>query len=248
MRTRTSHLGAAAVMVALLLSGCGGDGTPGPAARPAQRAAQTTSPRPADNGIASKPAKQILAATEAALRSARSVRIEFSGKDQDGPMRMSMVLTSGKDAAGWIEQAGIRAYVRAVDGGVYLRGRGMWEKVGGADAAKLIGDRWVRAPSQAAGEVTPLTKDLSIVALADEMFADESVPVFLRKQRLTAAGTPVVRLRAADGYLDVAATGKPYPLRADGLETGERMVFSQYDRRVSIKAPRDAIDFDKLRA
>jgi hypothetical protein len=244
---RIRVLAAAVVLTALPLGGCGRDGPSGGGAGtsgPPPAAASTTV---ADNGLLARPAKEILAAAERALRSARSVQVEVDYKDKDGPIRMNMRFTKGKDAAGWIEQAGTRMNLVATGGKYYVRSRKLWEQQGNADLARLIGDRWVLLPSAVVGEVTPFNTDLTIGGLADMVFDSGSTPTFLRTSRSTAGGRPAVRLQAMDGSYYIAATGKPYPLLVDGAGDHQDMTFSRYDQDLVIRAPRGALDLEKLR-
>ncbi len=244
MRRTTYGLGAAAMTAALLLAGCGAGGAPERDTAGTSPATKTT--RVAVNGILAKPAKEIVSAAAAAFRSARSVRVNLTADDANGSTRMDLKLTRKKEAAGWIENEGVRIDIIAVAGGtVYMKSRKLWEQVGGAEAAKLIGDRWVRMPLGKAGELTPFIEDLTIRGLADNIFSPKDTPMFVRKSGATMGGRPAVRLQALDGSYYVAATGKPYPLLLDSKGKND-VGFSQYDQDFAIKAPPDALDFDKL--
>lgn len=247
MNKRSRALAAAVVLTVVSLGGCGGDGPAGSGAGtagPPPTAATTTL---ADNGILARPAKEIVVAADRALRSARSVQVELDYQDKDGLIRMSMRFTRRRDAAGWIEQAGTRINLVATGGKYYVRGRELWERQGNAELARLIGDRWVLMPSAAVGDLTPFNTDLTIGGLADMVFDPGSTPTFLRKSRSTAGGRPAVRLQAIDGSYYVAATGKPYPLLVDGPGDHQDIAFSRYDQDPVIRAPRGALDLEKLR-
>jgi hypothetical protein len=246
VRRTDRGLGAAVVTAVLLLAGCGADGTARPAATTASPPTTAAPAGPADNGLARRPAREILAAAERAFRSARSVRAKLDFKDRDGLFRMDLKLTSSRDAAGWMEKEGVRVDLIAARGKVYLRGRKLWEQQGNAEVARLIGDRWVRIPTAVVGELTPFTKDMTIAGLADMIF-DQETPRFTRKSRATVGGRPAVRLQALDGSFFIAATGKPYPLLLDGVGDNLDMAFSRYDQHLVISAPRGALDLERLR-
>jgi hypothetical protein len=244
---RICALAAAVVLTLLPLGGCGADG-------PARRGVATAGPpptaaptTPADNGISARPPREILAAARRALRSARSVQVELDVKDKQGPIRIKLGLTRNKDAAGWIEQAGIRVDLVATGGKVYLRSPRLWERQGSAELARLIGDRWVLVPSAVVGELTPFAKDLTIAGLADNVLDPGSTPRFVGKRRSTVGGRPSIRLQAVDGSYFIAATGKPYPLLVDGVGDHQEITFSRYDRVPAIGAPRGALDLERLR-
>jgi hypothetical protein len=228
------------------LGGCGGDGPAGSDAGTAGPPSTTAATTPA-NGLLARPAKEIVAAADRALRSARSVQVELDYKDKDGLIRMNLRLTRTKDAAGWIEQAGTRVDLVAAGGRYYIRSPKLWEQQGNPELARLIGDRWVLVPSAAVGELTPFTEDLTIGGLADMVFDPGSTPRFLRKSRSTVGGRPAVRLQAIDGSYFIAATGKPYPLLVDGVGDHQDIAFSRYDQDPVIRAPRGALDLEKLR-
>jgi hypothetical protein len=238
----------AGIVTVALLAGCGPD-------RPSRPGGGTASPttaarptRPPDNGIAAKPVKEILAATERAFRSARSVQVKVTFKDRAGVVKANLTLTHKQDlAAGWFEQQGARMSFRVAGGRSYFRGRRFWAKQGNAELAKLIGDRWVLVPRSVAGELTPLGDDFTIDGLADELFRSKDRPRFIRKGRATVGRLPAVRLWSVEGSYYVAATGKPYPLLLDHAGDNLDTAFSNYDRNVPILAPRGALDLEELR-
>jgi hypothetical protein len=246
MRKPTLSGCAATVIIALLLAGCGPDRTPGPGGGTATPTTGVTSTKPPDNGIAAKPVDEILAASERALRSARSVRVSVTFKDADGLLRGTFNLSRKRDMAGWIEQQGVRVDIVAVGGRFYLRSRKLWEQQGNAELAKLIGNRWVLVPRTAVGELMPFGNELTISGLANEIFRSKDTPRFIRKGRATVGRLPAVRLWAVDGSYYLAATGKPYPLLLDHAGDDQDLTFSHYDENPAIRAPRGALDLEKL--
>jgi hypothetical protein len=64
--------------------------------------------------------------------------------------------------------------------------------------------------------------------------------LFSGKSTASFAGRPSVRLRSAAGSCDVAASGKPYPLRLD-LQGGGQVELSDYDQPLVVKAPSGAL-------
>jgi hypothetical protein len=244
---RSCALAAAVVLIVLPLGGCRGDGPDGAGARTAGPSPTAAAPAtPADNGISTRPAGEIVAAASRALRSARSVQVELDYRDKDGPIRMRLRLTRDKQAAGWIEQAGIRVDLVASGGRFYLRSPRLWEQAN-PELARLIDDRWVLVPPVAVGELTPFAEDLTIAGLADMVFDPGSTPRFLAKRRSTVAGRHAVRLQAVDGSYFIAATGKPYPLLVDGVGDHQDIAFSRYDQVPPIRAPRGALNLEQLR-
>jgi dihydrofolate reductase len=170
MTRLTLGLCAATVTVALL-AGCGPDRPPRPGNGTDPPTTAVRSTRPPDNGIAARPAKEILAASERAFRSARSVQVKVAFKDRAGVVKANLTLTHKHGmAAGWFEQQGARVTFVVAGARFYFRGRRFWEKQGNAELAALIGDRWVLVPGSVAGELTPFGNDFTIDGLADELF------------------------------------------------------------------------------
>jgi hypothetical protein len=251
MRKRIGRLGAASVMVALLVAGCEAGNPAQPGGSPGSPAVTATTrarpAAPASNGIASKPINEIIGASQRAFRSARSVRVRATGKDQDGTWGINLKLNSKHEAAGWLEHSGIRVDLIVAGGRVYIRSPKLFEQQGGAELARLIGNRWVLVPRESVRELTPFGDELSIAALANDVFSTKTLPRFIRKSNARVGSVPAVRLSATDGSYYVAATGKPYPLLLDHAGDDEDMTFSEYDRSPTITAPRGALDVQKLR-
>lgn len=131
---------AATVLLVLLVSGCAGK----------KAATNQTRSKPADNGVAAKTADQILGAGRDALRGASSVRIV--GKMGQENETFEFDLRIGKAGAqGTMKVGGPSLELVRVNGRLYLRGRGFWERFGSQRLATLIGDRWVLASTGGSG-------------------------------------------------------------------------------------------------
>lgn len=244
-------LGSLAVGITLLLAGCGGSHSSAADGGAAKQSTKTPSasrqPAPPDNGISEKPTEEIIVASDAALRSARSVRIRLAGTDGGSKVRMDFKITRQRDVAGWFEQDGLRIDVILVDGQPYMRSRQLWEKEADAATARLIGDRWVKPPKGEAEKWLPATA-FSIKGFADMIFNRKDMPTFLAKSKTTLGNQSVIRLQAPDGSFYIAATSKPYPLRLDPEgEVGDNIVLSNYDQDFNIKVPADALDFSAVK-
>jgi hypothetical protein len=104
-----------------------------------------------------------------------------------------------------------------------------------------FGDHWVLFESSKGRKFTAFAKYLTIPGFANGFLGLLRAPgAFDAKSTATVAGVPVVRLRSSLGTCDVAATGRPYPLRVDLADQG-RIELSEYDRQVAIKAPPGAL-------
>jgi hypothetical protein len=231
---------AAALTTALLLAACGGDH---PARGTAASTTTSSNATATSAGLATRPPDEIARAAYDAYRSARSVHARVqarqgAGADAPGPMDLTLTRDG---AQGWIAQpGGVRMNVISTGGSIYVRGREFWARQGGADLARRFDDRWVLFASAGSPQAAPFAKYLTIDGFA-QFLALLRTP-FDAGGRSTAsvAGVPVVRLRSSLGTCDVAATGKPYPLRVDLGDQG-RIELSGYDRQVAIQAPPGAL-------
>jgi hypothetical protein len=229
----------AALLAGALLAGCGGGGEPDVSVVP-----QQSSSFAVGNGIGTKPPLEILQAAEAAFRSARSVRVRNS--DGGGTARVISDAVMTKDATrGWMLENGTKVQFIRVGNATYLRSRTYWTKQDPL-LGKVIGDRWAKlsaeeAPARSGAQYT-------LGEFADKLLAPLAgppAPTFKGKTMVTVEGHPAVRVSWFDGADDVAATGKPFPLRLDlGGEVGD-FEFSEHDRAVTITAPRGAVDLGK---
>ena len=195
----------AAALGAVLVSACGSGGSPS-ASHPA--------------GEASKTAAQILADAQAALGAAGSFRIRFSGTSAtDGPMTLDLVVSSG-GVKGSMTDQGVTAQVIVAAGQAYIQGRAFFAKTAGADAAAVIGDRWVQLPAGQSfgfdGFNNPKTVALCLLSVHGTL---------VKGGTSSFQGQPTVQVldRAdipgdAPGTVDVATTGPAYPLHL--VQTG----------------------------
>ena len=143
---RAAGLTIMCLMVALLAGACGTQS--GPSASPSTPPAH---PAPARNGIAARQPGQILAAAQAALASATSVRMRGSIRTSGRLFTFDVIMTrTGAKGSVTGPLAGIRrASVDFVAAGhrIYIRSSTLWRKEGGATLATLLDNRWVQIPS-----------------------------------------------------------------------------------------------------
>ncbi len=220
----TARTLAAVLTTTLLLAACHGE------QRPTNGGTLATSA----SGIAARSPEEIARAADAAFRSAHSVRARVLGAAAEGTGPLDLTLT-GTGARGWVTPpSGVRVDVVATSGSVYLRGRGFWARHGGVALAAAFGDHWVRVESAKAGKGAPFARYLTTGGFAEGFLGLLRAPGALDSKSPTmVAGQPAVRLRSTAALGDVAATGKPYPLRLD-----------LPGRQVVIKAPGGALKAD----
>jgi len=242
------------VLVVLALSGalagCGGSGSSG--AR--------------SSGLADKPAKQILSGVVTALGGVRSYHVEGQLTDEDGPGSLSGDVSVAGRSRLRFEQAGQRFQVLVIDATTYLRANDtFWRKQAGPQAARLLGNQWVRTRHRDQRRVLDGLLPRTLASCLSKHHG-----IVTRKGTGRVGGQNVVVLHDAGepggspGDLYVAASDRPLPLRVvqtgpdrPGKHTDPRcggdshtkrsdISLSRFDEAVQITAPSDAIDLDSI--
>lgn len=241
-----ARIGAVAAGVAvLLLAACGSSG----------------------NGESGKSADQVAKDASAALKAAKSFHVRATVDDAgggsqgfSGPLTLDLDLVPPSTMSGTLSAEGVTAHLVFVNNKFYLQGRSLWEKFAGAQAATVIGDRWVLIPESAVGSFSGLNSFTDI--------ANCLVPATGNKSNGTTVvnGQSVVEVTnaTASATLDVAADGTPYPLRlvqkSGGSSSssssnstsscagsgGGTATFSNFDKGATVTPPPDALDLSKL--
>ena len=199
-----------------------------------------------DNGVASKTAPEILAATRAAAQSASSVHV--NSESGIG------ITKSALDAALGTQQghtrlsfAGLRIEEIRTGSTLYVKGNRVLDaRLESTLGVKIPSGVWLKGtvggplPGTA---LTSITKELPVIL---------SSPGQLTKGPTTTIdGKPAIELKQTTplytGTLYVATTGKPYPilLRKTGRETGE-ITFTGWNDPITVSAPANALDISKL--
>jgi hypothetical protein len=221
-------------LATVLLSACGGSGGGGPA----------------DNGEASRPADQILRDSVAALRGAESVHMYGEVPSGAGAETLAMDLHYNRSGnlQGTITLGTVPAGVVITGGRTYLKGRALFAKFGGDQAAAVIGDHWVVVPG-GSGPGSDIIQGLATFTdfnkLAD-LFASPAGGAVTKGATSTVDGSAVVALRDTDGTLYVATTGKPYPIELKPDAARQALHFGSWDQPLDVTAPRDALDLSSV--
>jgi hypothetical protein len=209
-----------------------------------------------DNGVASKPASEILAASKTAAKSASSVRISSTtktGPSSTSTFKLELGSDSGRAAYSLL---GLRFEVLRTGGSLYVRGNKTFRerlgsKLGGQEganaAAKLPASTWVKVPAGSStltglGELTNIGVELprilapAPVVKGHETVVDGQKAVTLKESTLRYTGT-----------LYIATTGEPYPIQLvkHGRQTG-KMTFSGWNDPLKLSAPTNTIDISTL--
>jgi len=171
------------------------------------------------SGEAGKSPAQILSDAAAALRAARSLHLDvenFALPGGSGTARFGVDLARSGAASATLQTEGVTAHFLYVGGKFYAQGKGFWQKFAGAQAANLIGERWVVVPNNAG--LADFEQFLNVSTLARCFQLDHGT--------LSKGGTATVNGQAAVVLVDsgdkpgttpgkfyVAATGTAYPLQ-----------------------------------
>lgn len=227
---------------ALLVAGCGGGGS-----------TSTTTPTTtgSDNGMASKPAPQVLAAAVKAADSASSLHMSGSVPSSNGTIGIDLSIAKGQGASGSLTINGKKVDLVIVGGSGYMKGdSAFWSQFGGAAGgaiAQLLQGKWLKFPTNTS-QFKPIIAFASAKSIFDQLKSGADSHI----QNTGATmyqGQNVVALNdgAKNGTFYVAATGTPYPvaLVKSGKDSGT-ITFGDWNKPVTLTAPTDVLDFSKL--
>jgi hypothetical protein len=214
-----------AVLV-LLLSGCGSS----------------------DNGVAAKPAGQILQTTITAAKSASSVHMVASAKIvRGGSFKLDASLAKERGHA-HVSLLGMTFEVIRDGGTLYVKGNRLFAaRLGAALGVRIPANTWLKGPTQSVlaqtAVFTDIERELPLmlsgsgpIAKGAKTKIDGQTAIALKETRKLYTGT-----------LYVATTGQPYPLKLTkaGRETGQT-TFTGWNDPVTVSAPANAIELSGL--
>jgi hypothetical protein len=259
MLSRSRAIAAAAAISLFFVAGCGASGDDETQSTTTTTTAvggsttTTTAEKPSgDNGVADLSAEEILDEATTALRDAGSVQVTGSINDDGSKLDLDLGL-SRTGAAGTLEIDGNKVELVVTDDTVYMQGdEDFYRSIGGASAAKLLGDRWLSV-----GVDSAEGKKFSAFGDFDGFVDSVLDPGEVAKGETgDVEGTPAIALDDADsdaeepGQLWVATEGEPYPLQVNkkGSDT-EKITFTRHGEAVDVTPPPadDILDLDDLR-
>lgn len=201
------------------------------------------SPTPTGNGVADKPAEEILRMATAAFRKAGSVRVKGNG-DYDGELyAIDMRIKGGGGGKGTVTVQHNLVEILRIGKDAYLKGDAdFWkQQTGNATAAELLKGKYLKAPSD-----EPELKAILLFTDVDT-FADKLLKVdggATKGERRTVAGVDTIGVTFKSGKdkatLYVATTGKPYPMQLSAASTttdAAALDFTEYDKPLELKPP-----------
>lgn len=201
------------------------------------------------NGVESKSPAEIVSAAQKAAEEAKSVHVTGSVSSAGTKLAINLKILQGTGAEGTISEGPLSFDLIRVGDSVYLKGSAaFYEHFAGGEAAKLLQGRWLKAPATR-GEFAPLGSLTDIPQLLTTVIGQHGS--LQKRGTSTVDGKKVVAVRDANtgGVLYVATTGKPYPIQLTKTGgTGGKVTFESWGAPVSIAAPSDSIDIEKLKA
>ncbi|MGZ4628849.1 hypothetical protein [Oryzihumus sp.] len=213
----------------------------GPAASgSAKGSASTTTKAP------SKPSAEVLySKARASALAASSVHLKGDMTSDGEHLLLDLAGTKAGDVTGSVGAGNEGTFeLRRVGGTVYLRStKEYWKKNAGAEAAQMIGDKYVKLPADAAEGMD----DLTVTSLLKSMFEDKSMPAFAKLTTRVEAGTVngqdawvlSDRVGGDDAKLYIAADETHHLLRVS-VPTGKdkgTMDFTEWDAVNPITTP-----------
>jgi hypothetical protein len=200
-----------------------------------------------DNGVAAKDPTAILTSAQAAVHAATSVHI--SGQIMSGGSSITLDLnaTGGRGGSGTISADGLSFQLVQIGQTVYIKGGTQFLKhFAGTAGVQLFKDKWLKTntsnPSFA--QLVTLTNFHSFF---QALTAQQGV--LTKSGQTSVNGQPAVGVGSGGAMLEIATTGKPYPilLSKSGTDNG-KITFTQWNQPVTLNVPAGAVDISQLKA
>jgi hypothetical protein len=205
-----------------------------------------SSHRGGGNGVASKPAKAILASAFAAV--AHSTSMHMSGVVPAGKQEGTedVDIATGRGIKASVVVNGLRVRLITLGARSYLKGSpAFYTHFAGPGAATLIKNRWLEVPTSDMQAFAKLINPQQLFGYLRQLGGANMIKTRLN----TIDGKKVIGLTDDSGdELYVAAVGKPFPIVLEVSESARtfRVTFSDYNRPLSIVAPREAVKISSL--
>ena len=218
---------AGALLGCLVLAGCGGSSSGGGK----------------DNGVASLSAKDIVAKSQAAAKSASSVHVKGTVASDGQTVAIDMRLKKGVGAKGTVAVGNSPVEILRVGDAAYLKAsREFWTQVANATVGAKLADKYVKGSTNDA-TFKSFVSFTDLTSMFDSIF-DTSSTSLQKVAGKTIGGVPTVGIKDPDpkngGVLYVATTGRPYPLLIES-DTGSAdkgsIAFDEWDTSVSLTSP-----------
>ena len=220
----------ALVLAGLLLAGCGSHGSSANS-----------------NGEASKSADKVLADAKAAVDSASSARVSGNILSGGTPIKLDLSMANGQ-AKGSMSTSGLSFNLIRIGNTAYIQGSDdFYKHFAGAAIAQLLHGKWLKA-SITSGRFASFEPLTNVRLLFDKVASNHGK--LANDGAKTFDGQKVVEIRdtSDNSKLYVSATGTAYPVAIVGGKKSQSgtITFSDWNKPLSVSAPKGAIDISKL--
>ena len=202
------------------------------------------------NGVASKSPADIVKATEQAATSASAVHVTGTIVNGDSKLTIDLRFVGTAHATGHISEQGVGFDVVRIGDRVYIRGsKAFYAKFAGSAAAALLQGKWLFG-SATSGDFSSFEPLTDLGSFFSELL--KSHGKLAKGAETTIDGQKAIGLEdtsaSGGGTLYVATTGKPYPveLKSPGGGKEGTVTFGDWNKKVTVTAPKSALDLKKL--
>jgi hypothetical protein len=234
--------------LATLLAGCGGSSNSPTTSSTLPAGTSTTSPyAPLPNGEAAKLPDTIVDDAIAAASRATTVHIIGSVLNVGKPLKLDLNLANGKGGAGTVTVNGLTFDMVRIGTNAYFKGGpSFWSHFGGSGLGTQLNGRWIEA-SATTGDLASFTPLTNLKELFTSVLGSHG-PLQKATNQLTINGKPAIAIidSGSNDTLFIAANGPPYPLKLVEKD-GRSVSFDDWNQPVSLQAPTNAVELDKLK-
>jgi hypothetical protein len=198
------------------------------------------------NGMAGKPADEVVKAAQDAAIAATSVHIEGNVVDNGAPLELDLVLVKDTGGKGTLAERGVSFELVRVGNKAYIKGSDAFLKeFAGEGSVALLHDKWLMGPADS-GRLGPLTTLTDSEKLFKGALSEHGK--LANKGETEYKGQKVVRLddTTEGGTLYVAAEGDPLPVALVGGAEQGNLTFDEWNADAEVTAPKGAVDITKL--
>jgi hypothetical protein len=201
-----------------------------------------------DNGVASKSASEILAASRAAAKSASAVHVTTSSSVGRSKLMLDASMAKAEGHAR-VSLLGIGFETIRIGDTLYLKGNRSFDaRLESTLGVKVPSGTWLKGPASGTlaqvGSFTSMSRELPLILGGRGTLSKGTSAKINGQPAITVKETA----KLYTGTLYVATTGEPYPilLRKSGRETGQT-TFSGWNDPVSVSAPANAVQISQLK-
>ena len=188
--------------------------------------------------------QQILVQMKKAVADATSVHIIGGGGSGKAAISLDLKIAKDKGGAGKIEVGGLSFDIVKIGDKLYFKGgQAFLKQYAGAAATQLQG-RWFVVSASTSG-FTSFSAFTNLVQLTNGILS--SAGAVTKGSTSTIDGQPAIGITSSKGgTLYIATTGPAYPLELKSGTTSGGIKFTEWDQPVTLTAPANPVDFDKL--